>query len=335
MTKPSEHATHETATLASADQQAAVRILLPWSTEAAERAEQEQRRFVYYTSADTAMRILANREWWLRNATTMNDFSEVHYGFAVIRQALEAEEGRRLLVEYDQLFDGLSTQLLEAFPLLESWLRAGTYLTCLSEHEPFEDGRGRLSMWRGYGGRTGVALVINGAVMQLEATALSVVASPVFYGESGSTGAQFRSIAERVRVNAALFKRLDRDFVFNAAFQMLAFAVLCTKHPGFSEEREWRVIASPLFPPTKRVISAVESVRGVPQRVLKIPLVDDPSVGLVGLQPRDLFDQVIVGPCDHPEVTAEAFIQLLEDVGMSHEQAIVTVKIADIPLRHL
>lgn len=39
-------------------------------------------RFVYYTTADTAMRILKSREFWLRNALLMNDFSEIAHGWS-------------------------------------------------------------------------------------------------------------------------------------------------------------------------------------------------------------------------------------------------------------
>ena len=41
-------------------------------------------RFAHYTSADVAMQIIKakpdNRSLWLRNATEMNDFSEVEFG---------------------------------------------------------------------------------------------------------------------------------------------------------------------------------------------------------------------------------------------------------------
>ena len=46
---------------------------------------------------------------------------------------------------------------------------------------------------------------------------------------------------------------LGRETVSASAFNMLRFAVLCTKHPGFLEEREWRIIASPRM--TMRLIT--------------------------------------------------------------------------------
>ena len=44
----------------------------------------EKKRFVYYTSADTAMKVLRNQELWFRNATVMNDYSEISYGLGLI-----------------------------------------------------------------------------------------------------------------------------------------------------------------------------------------------------------------------------------------------------------
>lgn len=48
--------------------------------------ENENKRFVYYTSADTAMTLLRNRELWFRNANVMNEFSEIAYGLNLIEK---------------------------------------------------------------------------------------------------------------------------------------------------------------------------------------------------------------------------------------------------------
>ena len=37
-------------------------------------AKDSNQRFVYYTSADTALKIVERGELWMRNATVMNDF---------------------------------------------------------------------------------------------------------------------------------------------------------------------------------------------------------------------------------------------------------------------
>jgi hypothetical protein len=61
---------------------------------------------------------------------------------------------------------------------------------------------------------------------------------------------------------------------------MLAFAVLCTKHPGFAEEAEWRVIHCPWWENSPHLLKETELIQGVPQPVYKIALEDIPEKGL-------------------------------------------------------
>jgi hypothetical protein len=50
-------------------------------------------RFVYYTTADTATKILESKQIWLRNTAVMNDYSEVQYGFQCLYDAYKTEPG--------------------------------------------------------------------------------------------------------------------------------------------------------------------------------------------------------------------------------------------------
>ena len=42
-------------------------------------------RFVHYTSADAALRIIASKRIWMRNTTCMADYREVQHGFDMLR----------------------------------------------------------------------------------------------------------------------------------------------------------------------------------------------------------------------------------------------------------
>ena len=53
------------------------------------------------------------------------------------------------------------------------------------------------------------------------------------YMTSGAFAQQFGSIADKVASEVAFVRSLGRDTVKGIAFNMLRFAVLCTKHPGF------------------------------------------------------------------------------------------------------
>jgi hypothetical protein len=87
-------------------------------------------------------------------------------------------------------------------------------------------------MWRGYGGDTSVAIVLNGDVMLRESHAVGAYSSPVAYLTPAAFAAEFQKIAENTANEAEYIKTLDREIVKTYAFNMLRFAVLCTKHPG-------------------------------------------------------------------------------------------------------
>jgi len=188
-------------------------------------------------------------------------------------------------------------------------------------------------MWRAYGGQAGVALVLNGAVMFVESDALGAYSSPVAYLNPDAFAADFAKIARNIEGDAEYVRSLGRQTVTHIAFNVLRFAVLCTKHPGFHEEREWRVIASPKMYPSKLLVPEIEVVRGTPQTVLKIDLQNHPDQGLVGLALPELLNRIIIGPCEFPQVVLGAFHQLLAEAGVPEPGKKVVV--SDIPIRQL
>jgi Protein of unknown function (DUF2971) len=216
-----------------------------------------------------------------------------------------------------------------------AWLpgiRRDTYMTCVSEHLPEEDNHGRLSMWRAYGGPTGVALVLNSGVMFSESHALGAYASPVASLGPDAFAVEVMQVARNIEEEAKYIRSLYREAVRTIAFDMLRFAVLCTKHPGFHEEREWRVVASPAMHPSPLLVPSVEVVRGTPQTVLKIDLQNHPDQGLVGLALPELLNRIIIGPCEFPQVILSAFHRLLEEAGVPEPGGKVVV--SAIPLRN-
>ncbi|MGZ9157625.1 MAG: DUF2971 domain-containing protein, partial [Nitrospira sp.] len=133
-------------------------IFFPFAHGEAERVRSEAVRFVHYTTAEVALSIIQHRSVWMRNAMTMNDFSEIQHGINCLMPAYKSPLiGGRLFAFLDAFRVGLGAHIDDIF---RSWLpqfQQNTYLTCLSEHDPREDQHGRLSMWRAYGGVGGVA----------------------------------------------------------------------------------------------------------------------------------------------------------------------------------
>ena len=109
------------------------------------------------------------------------------------------------------------------------------------------------------------------------------------------------------------------------------YAALSTKHPGFSEEREWRVVFNPTLDPAGHLVRAIEICRNEPQVVYKLPLRDAAEAGIDGMALADVLDAMIIGPSDNPRAVRDAFVQLLSDAGVSDPER--RVRTSDIPVR--
>jgi len=293
-------------------------------------------RFAYYTSAHVASQILSSEEIWMRNTAIMNDYMEGVHGLACLRASFQTESLKGSFVSaLEKVAPGLAEEVVALFNQWIPILQEETYITCVSEHAPsgfsHEDRHGRLSMWRAYGGEVGVALILRCAPMFRETDALGAYASPVSYVDAAEFSREFEKLSCRIIANHEFLGGLDRQVLKNATFNFLRLAMLCTKHPGFHEEREWRVISTPRMHPSKNLKRSVEVVRGLPQLVHKIPLRDIPGEGLFGITIPDLIERVIVGPCSHPKVTRDAFISLLESAGAKNASERVVV--SGIPIR--
>jgi hypothetical protein len=203
-------------------------------------------RFVYYTTADTALLILQNKEIWMRNATCLNDFMEIEHGFNCLNAAYGSQSGRFKAV-VDGIFPGSSARIEQLF---NGWLphfRRDTYISCFSEHDPTENRIGRLSMWRAYGGDRGIAIVVKTAPFLRQTDALRAYSSPVAYLDIDGFQSEFSALLDRIEANRDFIESLGEDLLTTHLFTVFRSAMVCTKHPGFAEEREWRVIYSPTF----------------------------------------------------------------------------------------
>ena len=173
----------------------------------------------------------------------MNDLEEVRFGVLRgvelargsqdIRDALGSETRARLFTQH---FD-------HYFALFDNQHALDTYVLCLSEHDR-EDHDGMLSMWRGYGSNGGGAAIVldTGKLRAVEGTPLII--AMVHYGSADErlawlqgTLSKFARIIRELsladeKLHLAAFALFDRIKIFS----------LFSKHRGFSEEREWRIV---------------------------------------------------------------------------------------------
>jgi Protein of unknown function (DUF2971) len=311
------------------------KLFHPVAFERTSEAISRQLRFVHYTSADTAMRIFQGKEVWMRKSSCMNDFMEIEHGFNCLHAAYKSEKDRFTSV-LEGIFPGFCAKLEG---LIDGWLphfRSDTYIACISEHGDEstgdeEDQMGRLSMWRAYGGVTGVAIVMNGGAFLRPSDALKAYASPVAYLSAADFTFEFRRLVDGFENEKGFLGAMGEDAVLDSIFHAFRYAILCTKHPGFREEREWRIIYSPTYLQSDRLISDVQSIGGTPQPIFKIPLKNVPEEGLVGIEMPELIERVIIGPTQYPVAIMEALLSLMKAAGVP--DAANKIIVSDIPIR--
>ncbi len=241
-----------------------VEIFQPGYLERVDEVAANNQRFAYYTSADTALKIIRNRELWFRNATVLNDFSEISYGLDLMHQTLAGPAGQRFQESVEDVFEGTISLVNER---LEGWVddwQLETYIACISEHDKTEDRSGRLSMWRAYGD---TALVINNTPLMAVTDLLGVYSIPVEYLSLGEFRSRLDKTTDSILINRRYLQSLGQPTMVEYIQHMLFLSAISTKHPGFSEEKEWRLFYRPNDQKSSAMIERVEVLGGVPQIV--------------------------------------------------------------------
>ena len=186
-------------------------------------------------------------------------------------------------------------------------------------------------MWRAYGGITGVALVLNNSPFLTPSDALKAYTSPVEYDDGEMLEQELDRIADNLLTEAKLVELQGWEAIKGWVFRMLWSAAVSRKHPGFREEKEWRVVYSPNLERSGHLIEEIREIRGVPQKIYKIPLKNIPDQGLFGIEIPDLLDRIIIGPTPYGFTIREAFINLLAQAGVKEPDR--KVVLSNIPLR--
>ena len=290
-------------------------------------------RFVHYTSAENALNIIRSRSIWMRNTNCMSDFREVHHGYDALRRYFADNANRdSFIAAVNGCIAGLAEQTVSQFDQAVQSTQLQTYISSISEHDDREDAHGRLSMWRAFGNSTArVAIVIKLDLDIGKNASLGAELSPVAYFTEQEFAHELNAIVANISANQAWLRTIDRAWLQLSLRTMLTSAMVCVKHEGFHEEREWRVIHSPARHSEEHVRSSIEVVGGVPQRIYKIPLQSNEQAGLTGLNPNELVDRIIIGPTQYPFAMYDAFVSTLVDAGVADADR--RVFISQIPVR--
>jgi len=309
--------------------QAFFELMYRHADERAKRFDDGKTKIAHYTTAENAINIISGKTLWLRNAAVMNDFLEISYGRDCVTTALKGDTINMSVLLNDK-HPGLAEEVITWLGEVEYAARNHTYLTSFAEHDA-EDRLGKLSMWRAYGGPVaGAAIIFNAEVFQSDNDQLNVFAHPVTYG-ADEFASLYYNMMRSIFTNQDLLGMVPRDRAKSVLFHALRDLMLTTKHQGFREEEEWRIIHSPFLFSSAFVQPIVRSPGGVPQVVYTMKLEDQPGLNMPELNLNDLIYRVIIGPCQHPEQVAHAIDTELVAAGV--QNASQRIVCSDIPLR--
>ncbi|HEY5047267.1 MAG TPA: DUF2971 domain-containing protein [Rhizomicrobium sp.] len=288
----------------------------------------------HYTSIQVMESILKNSEIWFSNPLFMNDLQEMKFGlyegtrfFSNIEQLKKAggNEARAEILQrsYFQSFNHFDVN--EAFD---------TYIFCLAEHDP-SDNDGLLSMWRGYGQHgNGAAIVFDPSKITLVPTS-PLLFSKVSYVRGDERAAQVQSNLDSwVELTARLDLPDEKlHLAAYAAFSLVKGLALVTKHSGFSEEKEWRVVYNPGRDTTgalKPFLNYHIGNRGVEPK-LKYQVGHLANVSAPDLALERLIDRIILGPSLASPLALRSVQRMLDNIRKPHYKPLL--RPSTIPLR--
>lgn len=298
-----------------------------------QNGQNEHAKFVHYTSAEAALKIIQSKRIWMRNVKCMSDYREVNHGLDLLNSFFRDENCvARFNAALDTCASGIGQEAIALFNRGWNNIQFDTYIASISEHGDEEDRHGRLSMWRAFGGSSArVAIVFNIPWYTGASTELKVILSPVAYHDKEKVHDELNAVIANIEKERDFLSRIDRSILLTWIFHMLVSGVTCLKHEGFKEECEWRVIYSPTRALSSLMRPSTEVIGGIPQVVYNLPLDGIVSPALAGLDFANIFDRLIIGPSQYPTAQYEAFVGVLKEVGI--QDAAERVFVSDIPIR--
>ena len=272
--------------------------------------------FAHYTSIQVLESIMKTEQVWFSSPLLMNDKQEMLHGLDLgtrlfndspeITQACGTEPRATALREYyrryqDQFFAAHAFQV---------------YVFCLSEFRR-DQPDGLLSMWRGYGSNGhGAALVFDTGLIHRR-DEIPMIVSKVTYASDDERILKLR--AKFVQFAAALTSLgVPDEQLYIPAFQIFNWIkvfALTSKHDGFKEEDEWRLIYMPERDKDnvlKPNISYFIGPRG-PEPKLKMSIAPIPIPPIPAWGFADILDRIVLGPALSNPLTLIAVERMLAE----------------------
>lgn len=290
--------------------------------------------FAHYTSLDALEKILTSREIWFSNPLFMNDLEEVRFG--VLRGTDEIIESKDIAEafgsrERNDIFLNNLIQYKTQFEDVEAF---DTYVFCVSEHNPKNED-GLLSMWRGYGGNgKGAAIIFDSERIPFSEGGVLILGK-VHYASKENRIEYIRKIAS-VFSNIVKSTQINDSQIYIAAhaiFQRIVLFALFSKHHGFLEEQEWRLVYLSARDSEKKFELMKNYFNGPRGMEPKLRLEIRPGVGAMPshLFLEDMIHSIILGPNSSSKLALRSVERMLDILKLSELKG--RLKASEIPLR--
>jgi hypothetical protein len=287
----------------------------------------------HYTSLPVLAAILQNNEVWFSHPLLMNDPEEVAFGLETGAQLFFTSEIIKAACGSTERFNTLRNTFIYWFNRFTKEHLPDTYVFCLSEHAK-EDNDGLLSLWRGYGDNgKGVAIVLDTAAL------VPREESPFIIGkvDYGTREDRINRIQKRIAHFAEILEKSaipDEKLVICSFyfFQRLKSFAIFTKHRGFKEENEWRVVYMRDIDEAKILDPMLGYSVGPADAAPKLKLKIEKIAGLpeTDLSLSKIIERIILGPLSSP-LARNAVAKMLESVGLADLKD--RIKRSTIPFR--
>lgn len=275
----------------------------------------------HYTSLDSAHQILKNGQLWFSNPLFMNDYEELRFGI---------HEGANVFRNHQDVKNACKTnkryaKLMEFFEVALNEFNTGGvfdyYVFCLTKHEK-NNSDGLLSMWRGYGGNgQGVALIFDPSKFPYDQENPIFIINEVLYL---SRTERIEWLDRKISQFSKLLSQteLTEDQLYLPAYsilQRLKTFSLFSKHHGFREEQEWRIVYHPEYDRNgifKDMIDYHINQNGIePKFKFRV----EPRADVL---PQDfnfekILKEIILGPTISSPLAKKSFERMLEKIDKS------------------
>ncbi len=293
-------------------------------------------KLAHYTSIENIENILRTDETWFSNPLNMNDYEELRY--VVLEAHKMFYENNQLTAAFKnpEQLNSFQSHFEDWFDKFSNQHCLDVYAFCFSEYEE-TDVNGQLSMWRGYGGNgKGAALVIDTSKLEPKEDSPFIIAKVTYLSKENRINWIEDTLNKLAKIITS--HELDNDGLYNAAyylFERIKIFALFTKHHGFLEEKEWRVVylnERNKDPEIEKMLGYAKTNRGLEPK-LKFKFKSLPSISTGEFSMSSLTHKIILGPTFSSPMAKSTFEKMLTLVGKP--ELIGKVSVSDIPFRPL